>query len=178
MPRVCILLAEGFEEIEAVTIVDLLRRAEVEVVILGVTGREIRGSHGIKLEADRPLQEVANEDWDMVILPGGMPGAENLRGHPDVQALVEIDEETSLHGKGDLEFIAKSEPLMVEDEAFGVRWVVHPYLFHVHDRSKIKIDWEHQETRWVAPKDIDNYQTVPMLKETLASVYKLKKRMA
>ena len=99
-----------------------------------------------------------------------------VEGHPDVQALVEIDEETSLHGKGDLEFIAKSEPLVVEDEELGIRWVVHPYLFHVHDRSKIKIDWEHQEAKWIAPGDIDNYQTVPMLKETLARVYKLKKR--
>ena len=96
--------------------------------------------------------------------------------HPDVQALVEIDEETGLHGKGDLEFISKGEPLVVEDEELGVRWVVHPYLFHIYDRSKIKIDWEHKETRWIEPKDIDNYQTVPMLKETLARVYKLRGR--
>ena len=94
----------------------------------------------------------------------------------DVQVLVEIDEETSLHGKGDLEFISKGEPLVVEDEELGVRWVVHPYLFHVWDRSKIKIDWEHKEARWIEPKDIDNYQTVPMLKETLERVYKLKSK--
>jgi len=97
--------------------------------------------------------------------------------YPDVQALVEIDEETGLHGKGDLEFIAKGESLVVEDEALGVRWVVHPYLFHVHDRSKIRLDREHQEARWISPGDIDNYQTVPMLKKTLARVYKLKKRV-
>jgi len=90
---------------------------------------------------------------------------------PDVQVLVEIDEETGLHGRGELEFIKKGEPLVVEDENLGVRWVVHPYLFHVYERGKIKIDWEHKEKRWIDPKDIDNYQTVPMLKETLARVY-------
>ena len=95
--------------------------------------------------------------------------------HPDVQVLVEIDEETGLHGKGDLEFISKGKPLVVEDEELGVRWVVHPYLFHVYERSKIKLDWEHKEARWIEPEDIDNYQTVPMLKETLARVYKLKR---
>ena len=89
---------------------------------------------------------------------------------PDEQARVEIEEEASLYQE-DLKLIKKGEPLVVEDEKLGVRWVVHPYLFHIKDRGKIKIDWEHKETRWIDPKDIDNYQTVPMLKETLARVY-------
>jgi len=89
----------------------------------------------------------------------------------DEQALDEIEEETGLFGE-DLKLTKKGEPLVVEDEKLGVRWVVHPYLFHIKDRGKIKIDWEHKETRWIEPKDIGNYQTVPMLKETLARVYK------
>jgi len=89
----------------------------------------------------------------------------------DEQARVEIEEETSLHSKEDLELVRKGESLMVEDKELGVRWVVHPYLFHISDRSKIKIDWEHKEARWIDPGDISNYQTVPMLKETLARVY-------
>ncbi len=89
---------------------------------------------------------------------------------PDEQAWVEIEEEASLCQE-DLKLIKKGEPLIVDDEKLGVRWVVHPYLFHIKDRSKIKIDWEHKETRWIDPKDIDNYQTVPMLKETLDRVY-------
>ena len=88
----------------------------------------------------------------------------------DEQALVEIEEETGLLGE-DLELIRRGKPLVVEDEGIGVRWVVHPYLFHIKDRTKIRIDWEHKETRWIDPEDIDNYQTVPMLKETLARVY-------
>ncbi|MFC1941128.1 NUDIX domain-containing protein [Chloroflexota bacterium] len=89
----------------------------------------------------------------------------------DEQALTEIEEETGLGGE-DIQLIKKGEPLAVEDEKLGFRWVVHPYLFHITDRSKIKVDWEHKETRWVAPRDIANYQTVPMLKETLERVYK------
>jgi len=88
----------------------------------------------------------------------------------DEQALAEIEEETSLSGE-DLKLIKKGKPLPIEDEKLGIKWVVHPYLFHIKDRGKIKIDWEHKETRWIKPKDIDNYQTVPKLKETLARVY-------
>lgn len=88
MSNVCVLLAEGFEEIEAVTIIDLLRRAEVDVDVLGVSGLHVEGAHGLKLEADSALAERAGTDWEMVILPGGMPGSENLRDDPAVQALV------------------------------------------------------------------------------------------
>jgi len=89
----------------------------------------------------------------------------------DEQALIEIEEETSLAGE-DLKLIRKGKPLTAEDEQLGIKWVVHPYLFHIKDRGKIKIDWEHKETKWIAPKDTDNFETVPMLKETLARVYK------
>ena len=89
----------------------------------------------------------------------------------DEQALTEIEEETSLHQQ-DLKLIKRGKPLLIKDERLGVNWVVHPYLFHIKDRNKIKIDWEHKEMRWIDPKDMDNYQTVPNLKQTLARVYK------
>ena len=89
----------------------------------------------------------------------------------DEQALTEIAEETSL-GRDDLELTKKGKPLAAKDEELGVKWVVYPYLFHIKDRDKIRIDWEHKETRWIHPEDIDDFQTVPKLKETLARVYK------
>jgi 8-oxo-dGTP pyrophosphatase MutT (NUDIX family) len=89
----------------------------------------------------------------------------------DEQALVEIEEETGL-SQENLKLINKGEPLSIEDERIGIKWVVHPYLFHIEDRGKIKIDWEHKETRWIKPEAIGNYQTVPKLKETLAQAYK------
>ena len=89
----------------------------------------------------------------------------------DEQALTEIEEETSLSGE-DLKLLKKGRPLEVKDNKLGVKWVVHPYLFHIKDRDKIKIDWEHKELKWIQPTDIDNFETVPKLKETLARVYK------
>ena len=101
----------------------------------------------------------------------GVSGYIEAKMTANEQALTEIEEETSLFGK-DLKLIKKGKPLPIKDEKLGVKWVVHPYLFHIEDRGKIKMDWEHKETRWIKPKDLDNYQTVPKLKETLARVYK------
>ena len=89
----------------------------------------------------------------------------------DEQALVEINEETGLCEE-DVKLMKRGKPLVIKDEKLGVKWVVHPYLFHIKDRDKIKIDWEHKETRWIDPKEIDSYQTVPKLEETLARVFK------
>lgn len=89
----------------------------------------------------------------------------------DEQALMEIEEETGL-GEEDLKLIRKGKPLLIKDDKLGIKWVVHPYLFHIKDWSKVKIDWEHKEIRWIDPKNIDDYETVPRLKETLARVYK------
>ena len=94
-----------------------------------------------------------------------------IETNADEQALVEIEEETRLR-REDLKLIKRGKPLHIRDEKLGVKWVVHPYLFHIKDRDKIRIDWEHKEMRWIDAQDIDNYQTVPMLKETLARVYK------
>jgi len=88
----------------------------------------------------------------------------------DEQTLIEIEEETGLR-REDLELVRKGDPLEAEDE--GIKWVVHPYLFRIKDRNKVKIDWEHNKIRWIKPGDIDNYETVPMLKETLARVYEI-----
>ena len=88
----------------------------------------------------------------------------------DEQALTEIAEETSL-SQEDLKLVKKGEPLSIGDEKLGIKWVVHPYLFHIKDRSKTKIDWEHKEIKWIKPEEVGNYQTVPKLRETLVRVY-------
>lgn len=72
-------LADGFEEIEALYTLDILRRAGVEIKTVGVTGRTVTGSHAISVISDALATELdASDDFDMIILPGGMPGSVNL----------------------------------------------------------------------------------------------------
>ena len=82
MKNIAVHLAEGFEEIEAVSIIDVLRRAEMDVRVVSVTEKlEVTGSHGIKIIADHLFNSIDYELIDMIILPGGMPGASNLNNH-------------------------------------------------------------------------------------------------
>ena len=82
MKKVCVFLADGFEEIEGLTVVDILRRAGVETETVSVMGRkQINGSHGIIVEADKLFEEADIESADMLVLPGGMPGTLNLKAH-------------------------------------------------------------------------------------------------
>jgi 4-methyl-5(b-hydroxyethyl)-thiazole monophosphate biosynthesis len=79
---IALLLADGFEEIEALTPLDILRRVGAEVVTVGITGKEVVGAHGIKVAADITYDEAEPSDFNHLILPGGMPGAANLDSHP------------------------------------------------------------------------------------------------
>ena len=82
MSKVYVFLAEGFEEIEGLTVVDLLRRAGVETEMVSVMeGKQIKGSHGIKVTADSMFEDVDFSDADVLVLPGGMPGTLNLGNH-------------------------------------------------------------------------------------------------
>ena len=71
-------LAEGFEEIEAITPVDVLRRLDVDVTVASLDGLVVKGARGISVQADTTLAEVAGRTFDLIVLPGGMPGAANL----------------------------------------------------------------------------------------------------
>jgi protein deglycase len=88
MASALIPLAPGFEDLEAVTLVDLLRRAGIEVVTAGLQRGLIEGSRGTRIEPDVYLDEVLSRDFDLVALPGGLPGAEHLRDDARVQALL------------------------------------------------------------------------------------------
>ena len=88
MPKkVLVILADGFEEIEAITPVDVLRRAGLEVTLAGLSGKMITGAHGIKFQADITLDEYKDQP-DAVVLPGGMPGAKNLGESKKVSEIV------------------------------------------------------------------------------------------
>ncbi len=83
-----VFLADGFEEIEALTPVDFLRRCELPVCTVGVTGAQVKGSHGIVVKADCLPEEINPQDAQMIILPGGMPGTLNLEKSQAVQDMI------------------------------------------------------------------------------------------
>jgi competence/damage-inducible protein CinA C-terminal domain len=87
------------------------------------------------------------------------------------QAFTEISEETELY-KNDLKLVRKGEPLEVIDRSLNRKWIVHPFLFHVKAPEKIKIDWEHTEVKWIKPRELAKYKTVPGLDKALARVTK------
>ena len=89
MKRVSVFLADGFEEIEGLTVVDLLRRAGIDVTTVSVTGDYmIHGAHGIDVQADKLFNEMNYEGQDMLVLPGGMPGTLNLGAHEGLEKLL------------------------------------------------------------------------------------------
>ncbi|MGV7929027.1 MAG: DJ-1 family glyoxalase III [Spirochaetota bacterium] len=87
--KILVPLAEGFEEIEAVTILDVLRRAGLDTTSAGLTGNPVRGSHGIPVMADEPLAGLRPGDFGAIVLPGGMPGSDNLKKSDTVISFIQ-----------------------------------------------------------------------------------------
>ncbi|MHC5229200.1 DJ-1 family glyoxalase III [Enterococcus sp. LJL99] len=94
MYKVAVLMAEGFEESETVTIVDILRRAEIECHTFAFDELVVKGMHGILVKADKVFSEDIKE-YDLLVLPGGRPGGENLRNSVDVLNLVKYFNENN-----------------------------------------------------------------------------------
>lgn len=89
MKKAIVLLAKGFEEIEALTVVDVLRRGGVNCIICSINGEEVvLGSHNIEVKVDSLLEKIDVDEYDVVIVPGGMPGAANLRDSEKVTGLI------------------------------------------------------------------------------------------
>jgi 4-methyl-5(b-hydroxyethyl)-thiazole monophosphate biosynthesis len=88
MAKVLVPLAQGCEEIEAVTIIDILRRAGIEVVAAGLAAGPVKASRGVMLMPDATLDDVLTQDFDLIALPGGMPGMTHLKNDPRVLGLL------------------------------------------------------------------------------------------
>lgn len=87
--KTLVFLADGFEETEAVVTIDLLRRAEIDVLTVSISNQnEVRGAHGIIVLADVLFDDVDSANFEMIILPGGMPGTKNLEAHVGLRELI------------------------------------------------------------------------------------------
>ena len=87
MKKVAVLLAEGFEEIEALTVVDVLRRAGINCDMVSISNEEVKGAHNIIVKSDKILNQDI-ENYDMVVCPGGLPGAEYLSKNETVLGVI------------------------------------------------------------------------------------------
>ena len=89
--------AEGFEEVEAIATLDVIRRGGIEIRSVGVNGKEITGSHGINVICDTEISDISFDNLDGIILPGGMPGTTNLMENPEVNDFIDYCSENNLY---------------------------------------------------------------------------------
>jgi 4-methyl-5(b-hydroxyethyl)-thiazole monophosphate biosynthesis len=94
--KVLVPLAPGFEEIEAVTSIDVLRRAGIEVVTVSLNSIDVKGAHNIPVIADKRIKQIKIEEFDGILLPGGMPGAQNLKENSQILKFVRQINENKL----------------------------------------------------------------------------------
>jgi 4-methyl-5(b-hydroxyethyl)-thiazole monophosphate biosynthesis len=94
MASVLVPLAQGCEELEAVTVIDLLRRAGIGVVTAGLDDQPVRASRGTVLVPDVTLDEAVRQKYDMIVLPGGQPGADHLNADPRIRGILKEMAET------------------------------------------------------------------------------------
>lgn len=120
---------------------------------------------------------------DMLLLVRRSDRVRTYRGHwaaisgyleagatPLEQACQELREELGL-GEDDVDLVRIGEPLTFTDDSIGVTWMVHPFLFRMHDDGEIRTDWEASASHWVEPEEMKTLPTVPKLREALARVY-------
>lgn len=88
MTAVLVPLAPGFEDLEAVTVIDLLRRAQIDVTVAGLAPGPVKGSRGTVIQPDTSLDAALQRDYDILVLPGGQPGANNLEADPRILDLL------------------------------------------------------------------------------------------
>jgi len=131
--KIIVVLADGFEEIEAITPIDVWRRLGFEVVLAGLDGLEATGSHQIKVRAELLLKDCRAQDFDAVFLPGGMPGAMNLYHSDSVRNLVK-----NINDRGGAVSAICAAPIVLAKAGLltGRRFTMYPGFDDYLDGSK------------------------------------------
>lgn len=139
MPKVLIPLATGCEELEAVTLIDLLRRAEIEVITASLDNNPVRCSRNTIIVADTTLENVLDDDFDLLVLPGGLPGADNLNDDLRIHQLIK---RLSDEGKTVAAICAAPKVLLSNGILNGKKATAYPGSLDGMDTSNIKLGRE------------------------------------
>jgi 4-methyl-5(b-hydroxyethyl)-thiazole monophosphate biosynthesis len=135
--RVLIPLAQGCEELEAVTIIDLLRRAGIDVTTASLNNEPVTCSRRTVLIADASLDDVLNDSFDMLVLPGGLPGADNLNADPRIHQLIT---RLAKEGKQIAAICAAPKVLLQNGILDGKKVTAYPGSLNNMDTSKILLN--------------------------------------
>lgn len=136
MSRVLIPLAEGVEELEAVTLIDILRRGDIEVIAAGLAPGHVRGARGTVLMPDMSLDAALNHEYDMVVLPGGQPGATHLADDARIHTLLQ---NMAAAGKHTAAICAAPKVLALAGLLDGRRATAYPGTLKQHEFPAIDI---------------------------------------
>ena len=134
--KVLIPVAQGTEEMEAITIIDVLRRAGADVTVASVDDLDIHASRGIVFKADCLIGDCMAEDWDLIALPGGIPGAENLKNSQDLARLLEKQAQANRYYGA----ICASPAVVLHSQGLVTPGQVtcHPGFSHLIDNGNVK----------------------------------------
>lgn len=135
-PTVLVPLATGCEELEAVTIIDILRRAEIKVTTASLIDEPVKCARGTVIIADTTLTEVLEGDFDLLVLPGGLPGADNLNADPRIHQLIT---RIANQGKHVAAICAAPKVLVTNGILDNKKATAYPRSLDKLDTSKVKL---------------------------------------
>lgn len=136
-PKVLIPLAQGCEELEAVTLIDLLRRAGIEVITASLTDEPVKCSRNTQIIADTTLDKVINDDFDLMVLPGGLPGADHLNADPRIHQMIN---RLASENKQIAAICAAPKVLLENGILDGKQVTAYPGSLSAMDTSRIKLN--------------------------------------
>jgi 4-methyl-5(b-hydroxyethyl)-thiazole monophosphate biosynthesis len=135
--KVLVTIADGIEEIEAVCIIDVLRRADAFVTVASVNSLQVTASHGVKIIADKLISDCIDNTYDLIVLPGGIPGAEHLRDSQELKMLLKKQQQ---EGRLYAAICASPAVVLQHHGLLGKRKATcHPYCAdQIENKSAIK----------------------------------------
>ncbi len=137
MAKVLVPLAQGCEELEAVTIIDLLRRAGIDVITASLDEQPVTCSRGTVIIADKTLDDIMNDQFDLMVLPGGLPGADNLNHDPRIHQLIK---RLSGEDKYIAAICAAPKVLLTNGVLNGKKATAYPGALDALDTSAIQLE--------------------------------------